>query len=174
MNQEKEETDDERAEEPDAQNPAEPEPSSAGIPEPTHTPAPTHTPVPTHTPEPSVKPEAANGEEEEELEIPELDEMLLFGVIEYEDDANRYIELYVWYDGYTEGKYLELGQTLNITAVLYGFENDTDITYQWQVSHDDITYSDIEKADKKVYSVVVTEENCNDFYRVIVLSERMY
>ncbi len=168
-----EETNNEATEQPDAQNPAEPEPSSVVIPETTHTPALTHTPVPTHTLEVSEMPEPANGEEEEEIEIPELDEMLLFGVIEYEDDANRYIELYVWYDGYTEGKYLELGQTLNITAVLYGFENDTDITYQWQVSHDDITYTDIEKADKKVYSVVVTEENCNDFYRVIVLSERM-
>ena len=99
--------------------------------------------------------------------------MLLFDTIEFEDDANRYIELYVWYDGYTDGKPLDFGQVLNITAVLYGFEDDTDITYRWQVSKDGENFIDIEKADKRVYSIVINEENCADFYRVVVLSEKM-
>lgn len=137
---------------------------------------PTPVPVqetPKQSDEPVITAPAETEPEEEEIEIPELEDMLLFDTIEFEDDINRYIELYVWYDGYTDGKPLDFGQVLNITAVLYGFEDDTDITYRWQVSKDGENFTDIEKADKRVYSIVINEENCADFYRVVVLSEKM-
>ena len=136
------------------------------------TPAPVQE-TPKQSDEPVITAPAESEPEQEEIEIPELEDMLLFDTIEFEDDTNRYIELYVWYDGYTDGKALDFGQVLNITAVLYGFENDTDITYQWQVSKDGENFTDIEKADKRVYSLVITEENCADYYRVAVLSEKM-
>ena len=150
----------------------EPETEPEEIPEIEPTPVPVQE-TPKQSDEPVITAPAESEPEQEEIEIPELEDMLLFDTIEFEDDINRYIELYVWYDGYTDGKPLDFGQILNITAVLYGFEDDTDITYRWQVSKDGENFTDIEKADKRVYSIVINEENCADFYRVVVLSEKM-
>ena len=50
---------------------------------------------------------------------------------------------------------------------LYGYDN-VEYTLQWQVSPDDVTWSDVEGATDARYSLTVTDENYDDFWRVQV------
>ena len=107
----------------------------------------------------------------DEIEIPEIEDMIYMDTIENDEENKRYIEMYVWYDGYKEGKPLEFGQTLNIAAVLYGYDQFSNITYQWQISKDGFEFTNIEDETGRALSVIILEENANDFYRVTVVAE---
>ena len=78
-------------------------------------------------------------------------------------NPDRYIEIYAAW----EGEHLLIGGEATLIAVLYGYDN-VEYTLQWQVSPDDVTWSDVEGATDARYSLTVTDENYDDFWRVQV------
>lgn len=59
------------------------------------------------------------------------------------------------------------GDTVTLYAVLKGYDG-IDYHIQWQVSDDNSNWHDISGANSEQYSIVVSEENCTNYYRVVV------
>ena len=79
-------------------------------------------------------------------------------------NPDRYIDIYaVW-----EGEELYFGETATLIAVLYGYDNVV-YTLQWQTSIDDVNWVDVENGTDSRYSLIVTEENYDDYWRIQVL-----
>ena len=80
-------------------------------------------------------------------------------------DPNRRIDIYVTWNGEKA-----FGTSITMTAVLFGYDQ---VAYrlQWQTSPDDATWQDIDMATDKQYSVVMTQDNYLDYWRVIVIMD---
>lgn len=78
-------------------------------------------------------------------------------------DPNRRIDLYAYW-GDTE---LQFGTEATLIAVLYGYDNAV-YTVQWQQSSDNANWSDVSGANELRYSLVVTEDNYLNYWRIIV------
>ena len=65
---------------------------------------------------------------------------------------------------------VSLGDTVMLYAILEGYEG-VDYYLQWQTSKDNNNWHDISGANGEKYVITVTEENCTDYFRVIVISE---
>lgn len=85
------------------------------------------------------------------------------GSIEDELDPNRHIDIYADWGG----DELHYGDTATMIAVLYGYENAVYIV-QWQTSPDSANWTDVPGATETRYSLVVTEENYLDYWRLVV------
>ena len=86
-------------------------------------------------------------------------------VVKLEDqlDPNRSIDIYAdWGDG---PLYFNMESTL--IAVLHGYDNAV-YTIQWQTSVDGNAWIDVENATEANYTMVVTEDNYADYWRVVV------
>lgn len=57
---------------------------------------------------------------------------------------------------------------MTLTAVLHGYDNAT-YTLQWQVSTDANTWTDIDGETEAATTVLVTEENYLNYWRVAVI-----
>ena len=97
-------------------------------------------------------------------EIGEDDQLV--AVIEDEKDANRSVSIYASYEGNT----VSYGDTLTLKAQLKGYEG-VKYTLQWQVSTDNSTWKNIPGETGMTYSIVVTEENVNNYYRIAVTTD---
>ena len=60
-----------------------------------------------------------------------------------------------------------IGSTAHFKAVLIGYEG-LNYSFQWQSSEDGITWTDIEEAVNDYMDVVITEDNCLLYWRVVV------
>ena len=59
------------------------------------------------------------------------------------------------------------GTIAELTATLIGFEEGA-YTVQWQVSEDDVTFTDIPGATELVYSFPVDAHNIRCYYRIVI------
>ena len=80
------------------------------------------------------------------------------------DDMNeeRSIEVYISY----EGEEVHFGDSVTLYAILKGYEN-CEFTVQWQVSPDDLEYTDVAGQNGLVYTFEVTEENYTKYWRIV-------
>ena len=78
-------------------------------------------------------------------------------------DPNRTIDIYADWGG---GE-LYFGDESTLIAVLHGYDNAV-YTVQWQTSRDGAEWQDIEGATETRYTMIVTEENYLDYWRVVV------
>lgn len=62
---------------------------------------------------------------------------------------------------------VKCGDTVTLYAVLEGYDG-IDYHIQWQVSDDNSNWHDISGANGEQYSIVVSEENCANYYRIEV------
>ena len=62
---------------------------------------------------------------------------------------------------------LHYGDMVTLTARLFGYENAV-CTVQWQTSEDGVNWTDVEDATELIYAFTVTEENCQNYWRLIV------
>ena len=101
----------------------------------------------------------ATVEEVAEEEIPE--DAQLVSVIE--ETVERSVSIYASYSGNT----VSYGDTIKLYAVLKGYEN---VSYemQWQVSSDNSSWQNISGANGSSYSLTVTEDNADNYYRIAV------
>ncbi|MEG0049969.1 MAG: InlB B-repeat-containing protein [Clostridia bacterium] len=65
-----------------------------------------------------------------------------------------------------ETEQLTLGDHVTLTAVLHGYESVEHL--QWQMSSDNVNWSDIEGANEASYSYQLNEENCTNYWRISV------
>ena len=79
-------------------------------------------------------------------------------------DPNRRIDVYAKWEGDT----LRFGDEMTLTAVLHGYDNAT-YTLQWQVSADANTWTNIDGETEAGMTVLVTEENYLNYWRVAVI-----
>ena len=59
------------------------------------------------------------------------------------------------------------GYDVTLQAHLQNYEN-VEYSLQWQVSKDNSNWQDISGAHGLTYSLIVNEENCNNYYRIAV------
>ena len=100
-------------------------------------------------PEVTARPDADAEEPEEEPEA--------------ELDPERCIEIHAEW----EGEQLYFGDESTLVAELIGYDNAV-YTVQWQTSKDDEEWIDVEDATELTYTMVITEENWQDHWRLIV------
>ena len=83
------------------------------------------------------------------------------GVIE--ESVERSVSIYASYSGST----VSYGDTIKLYAVLEGYEN---VSYemQWQVSSDNSSWQNISGANGSSYSIVVSADNADNYYRIAV------
>ena len=98
-------------------------------------------------------------EEVAEEEIPE--DAQLVSVIE--ETVERSVCIYASYAGNT----VSYGDTIKLYAVLKGYEN-VNYEMQWQVSSDNSSWQNISGANGSSYSLTVTEDNADNYYRIAV------
>ena len=98
-------------------------------------------------------------EEVAEEEIPE--DAQLVSVIE--ETVERSVSIYASYSGNT----VSYGDTIKLYAVLKGYEN-VNYEMQWQVSSDNSSWQNISGANGSSYSLTVTEDNADNYYRIAV------
>ena len=108
--------------------------------------------------EPEVEEET---EDEEETEVGEETQ----GEVaeEPELDPNRSIAIHAEW----EGEELYFGDESTLVAELSGYDNAV-YTVQWQTSQDNENWTDVEGANELTYTMIVTEENWQNFWRLIV------
>ena len=98
-------------------------------------------------------------------------ESIHFQPIILEDENLPDFDIYVWFNITHSITY---GDSVTIYSSISdnGFYKDNpmyELRYQWQVSYDDgITYEDISNETNTTYTFIVTEENVNNYYRVMV------
>ena len=90
----------------------------------------------------------------------------LVAVIEDEKDANRSVSIFASYEGDT----VSYGDTITLKAQLKGYEGVA-YTLQWQVSKDNSSWKNIPGETGLTYSIVVSEENANNYYRIAVTTD---
>lgn len=78
-------------------------------------------------------------------------------------DADRTIDIYASWVSEEHG----FGGTAMLTAVLKGY-NDAPCTIQWQTSTDNLEWVDVPGETNENMYVVVTEENVDNYWRVVV------
>ncbi|MEG0050426.1 MAG: hypothetical protein RR865_14825, partial [Clostridia bacterium] len=61
---------------------------------------------------------------------------------------------------------LILGDHVTLTATLHGYESVESL--QWQMSSDNINWSDVDGANEESYSYQLNEENCTNYWRISV------
>lgn len=79
-------------------------------------------------------------------------------------NPDRYIDIYAAWEGDT----LYFGETATLIAVLYGYDNAV-YTLQWQTSPDDVNWTDLENGNESRYTLTVTEDNYDNYWRIQVL-----
>ena len=124
--------------------------------EPTEDPAPEATEEPTEEPAPEVTEEPTEEPAPEATEEP-IEEP------EAELNPDRDIKVTAAW----EGEELYFGDLVTLTAELIGYENAVYIV-QWQTSEDGVNWTDVEGATELIYEFAVTEENCQNYWRLIV------
>ena len=82
---------------------------------------------------------------------------------EAELNPDRSIEIHAEWDG----EALYFGAESTLVAELIGYENAV-YTVQWQTSQDGENWTDVEGATELTYTMVVTEENWQDIWRLVV------
>ena len=97
-------------------------------------------------------------------EVEEDDQLV--SVIEDEKDAKRSVSIYASY----QGDYVSYGDTITLKAVLKGYEG-TSYRLQWQVSKDGSSWKNVSGEIGLTYSIVVSEDNANNCYRIAVTTE---
>ncbi|MEG0640445.1 MAG: InlB B-repeat-containing protein, partial [Clostridia bacterium] len=65
-----------------------------------------------------------------------------------------------------ENEQLILGDHVTLTATLHGYESVESL--QWQMSSDNINWSDVDGANEASYSYQLNEENCTNYWRISV------
>ena len=83
--------------------------------------------------------------------------------LEDELDPNRSIAIRAEW----EGEELHFGDDVTLIAELSGYEGAV-YTIQWQSSKDEVKWTDVDGATEESYVMTVTEDNYQDFWRVIV------
>lgn len=79
-------------------------------------------------------------------------------------NPDRYIDVYI---SWAEGE-AAVGNTATLIAVTYGYDNMV-YSLQWQRSKDDANWTDVSGATSSRLTVVTTEENAYDYWRVQVI-----
>ena len=105
-------------------------------------------------------PDGEIGEAEPDAETPDEDEQT-----PDDEDWAPQRSIHITAD-WGEGE-LHYGAKATLTAVLVGYDDMT-YTVQWQTSRDGESWEDIADATGESYVMTVTEENCRDFWRVVV------
>lgn len=79
--------------------------------------------------------------------------------------ANRVVRIYASWDQSKE--YLDVGDEMTFTAVLEGYDG---LSYQiqWQTSMNGSDWTDLSDANGLNYTLVLSEQNYDDFFRVVV------
>lgn len=132
------------------------EPTAAPTAEPTA--APTAEPTAEPTAAPTAEPTPAPSEEPEEI-LPDDEEIRL--TLAERLNPDRRIEIYLE----TPEDELFFGREATIAAALYGYENAV-YTVQWQTSQDGEHWMEIPDATDTRLTVVVTEENYLNYWRI--------
>ena len=128
---------------------------------PTAAPAAEESEKPEHVSEPTAAP-TEQPEVITEADLPE--EAQKIGTIEDALDPSRYIDIYaVWQDDV-----LSFGTQAQLIAVLHGYDA-VQYTLQWQISPDNVNWTDIPDATGARCDVTVTEDNYLCWWRVQVL-----
>ena len=86
-----------------------------------------------------------------------------FDTIEDALDPNRTIDLYATWG---EGELTD-GTEATMIAVLNGYDN-VEYALQWQTSEDNVNWTDVPGATESRCTVVVTQDNYLDYWRVMV------
>ena len=68
---------------------------------------------------------------------------------------------------------VSIGETVVFTAILVNFKENDIIKFEWQYTTDLESWSVIEGANKQTYDFILTEENYNYWYRVLVKVEEL-
>lgn len=79
-------------------------------------------------------------------------------------EPNRYIDVYASWDNQEPA----FGGTVTFVAILNGYDR-VEYTLQWQQSSDNVNWTDIDGENNERYSVVVTKDNFEDYWRVEVI-----
>lgn len=79
-------------------------------------------------------------------------------------NPDRYIDIYAAW----EGERLYFGEEATLIAVLHGYDNMI-YTVQWQYSKDNAEWHDLEGADALRHTLVVTEDNYLNYWRIAVI-----
>ena len=68
---------------------------------------------------------------------------------------------------------VSIGENVVFTAILVNFKENDIIKFEWQYTTDLESWSVIEGANKQTYDFILTEENYNYWYRVLVKVEEL-
>ena len=68
---------------------------------------------------------------------------------------------------------VSIGENVMFTAILVNFKENDIIKFEWQYTTDLESWSVIEGANKQTYDFILTEENYNYWYRVLVKVEEL-
>ena len=60
------------------------------------------------------------------------------------------------------------GEPITLIAILVNFQPDDNPVFTWQYSHDKENWIEIVNEKEKTYTFIVTQENANYWYRVLV------
>lgn len=80
-------------------------------------------------------------------------------------DPNRRIDIYVTWNGEKA-----FGTSITMSAVLIGYDQ-VSFQLQWQTSSDNATWRDVDMAAGSQYTVVMTQDNYLDYWRVVVIMD---
>ena len=114
---------------------------------------------------PTEEPLEPVGPIEEETDETEVNSGTQVAEIIDAEYANRVVRIYVSWDQSKE--YLDVGDEMTFTAVLEGYDG---LSYQiqWQTSMNGSDWTDLSDANGLNYTLVLSEQNYDDFFRVVV------
>ena len=117
--------------------------------------------------------EAGGQEAPEALPLPEAEQQEDGGEAAAQDERDaapdgRSVRVAVTWQGESESP--SYGDYAVLRAVLQGYEGK-DVALQWQTSRDGARWNDIHGANSETLTLQMTEENCRDYWRVLVTTK---